>query len=190
MTAHAQTRAVVIGGSAGSVASLLAIVKELPPAYRPAIFIAVHIPPDAKKSVLVDILQSHCQLAVSEAQDKEPVREGAVYVAPANYHLLVEASGSLALSVDDPVLFSRPSIDVLFESAADAYGSELVGVVLSGANHDGARGLGAIQKAGGMVMVEDPAAAYAPVMPLAALDACPGGWVGSPDQIASYLKYL
>jgi two-component system chemotaxis response regulator CheB len=190
MTDAPHIRAVVIGGSAGSVTSLLSIVKELPAAYRPAVFIAVHVPPDSKKSVLVDILQTHAEVAVREAQDKEPIRDGTVYVAPANYHLLVEAAGSLALSADDPVLFSRPSIDVLFESVADAYGNELVGVVLSGANHDGARGLKAIRQAGGMVMVEDPAGAYAPAMPQAALAACPDAWVGSSDQIASYLKHL
>ncbi len=111
-------------------------------------------------------------------------------MAPSDYHLLVEKSGSLALSADDPVLFSRPSIDVLFESAADAYGGELAGVVLSGANHDGAHGLRLIEQAGGIIVVEDPDHAYAPVMPLAALDACPGAWVGSPSQIASYLKHL
>lgn len=190
MTASMQTRAVVIGGSAGSVASLLLIAKALPSAYRPTVLLAVHVPPDSKKSVLVDILQTHCQLAVSEARDKEFAQEGAIYIAPANYHLLVEATGSLSLSVDDPVLFSRPSIDVLFESAADAYGSELVGVVLSGASHDGAQGLRAIQEAGGTIMVEDPASAYASIMPLAAINACPGAWVGSVNQIASYLKQL
>jgi two-component system chemotaxis response regulator CheB len=111
-------------------------------------------------------------------------------VAPSNYHLLVEKSGSLALSADDPVLFSRPSIDVMFESAADVYGNALAGVVLSGANHDGAQGLKLIEQAGGLAVVEDPAQAYAAVMPLAALEACPDAWVGSPGQIASYLKHL
>ena len=190
MSAHPPVKAVVIGGSAGSVASLLVILKTLPRDYRPAVFLTVHVPPDAKRSVLVDILRTHCQVTVCEAQDKEPANGGTVYVAPPNYHLLVETSGSMALSADDPVLFSRPSIDVLFESAADAYGSELVGVLLSGANQDGAHGLQLIEQAGGQVLIEDPANAYAPVMPRAALDACPQAWVGSPSQIASYLKDL
>jgi two-component system chemotaxis response regulator CheB len=190
MNARPQVKAVVMGGSAGSVASLLVILKELPADFRPAVLLTVHVPPGAKRSVLVDILQTHCQVEVTEAEDKAPIHGGTVYVAPSDYHLLVEKSGSLALSADDPVLFSRPSIDVLFESAADAYGGELAGVVLSGANHDGAHGLRLIEQAGGIIVVEDPDHAYAPVMPLAALDACPGAWVGSPSQIASYLKHL
>ena len=190
MSSRPPVKAVVIGGSAGSLTSLLTILKALPADYRPAVFLTVHVPPDAGRSVLVGILQTQCQVAVREAEDKEPVSGGTVYVAPSNYHLLVEASGSIALSADDPVLFSRPSIDVLFESAADAYGSELVGVLLSGANRDGAEGLRMIEQAGGHVMVEDPAGAYAPVMPLAALETCPGAWVGSPGQIASYLQHL
>jgi len=190
MSERAPVKAVVIGGSAGSVASLLVILKALPRDYRPAVFLTVHVPPNAKRSPLVDILQTHCRVAVREAADKEPVQGGTVYVAPANYHLLVETSGSIALSADDPVLFSRPSIDVLFESAVDAYGHELAGVLLSGANHDGAHGLRLIAQAGGPVMVEDPQQAYARTMPLAALEACPDAVVGSPDQLASYLKDL
>jgi two-component system chemotaxis response regulator CheB len=97
-----------------------------------------------------------------------------VYFAPADYHLLVEADHSLSLSSDDPVLFSRPSIDVLFESAADAWGPALAGIVLTGANEDGAAGLKAVLEAGGLAVAEDPAGAYAPAMPAAALAACGG----------------
>lgn len=189
MTPRPPVKAVVIGGSAGSVASLLVILKALPANYGPAVFLTVHVPPNAGRSVLVGILQTQCEIAVCDAEDKEPIHGGTVYVAPSNYHLLIENTGSVALSADDPVLFSRPSIDVMFESAADVYGNELVGIVLSGANHDGAQGLKQIQQAGGMVMVEDPANAYASVMPRAALAACPDAWVGSPEQIASYLKH-
>lgn len=190
MTAAAPVKAVAIGGSAGSVASLLLILKTLPADYRPAVFLTVHVPPQARRSVLVGILQTHCKIPVSEAEDKQPVSGGHIYVAPSNYHLLIETAGTLALSADDPVLFSRPSIDVLFESAADAYGDGLVGVLLSGANHDGARGLQTIEQAGGRVMIEDPASAYAPVMPQAALAACAAARIGSPEQIATYLKDL
>jgi two-component system chemotaxis response regulator CheB len=190
MTSRPPVKAVVIGGSAGSLASLLVILKELPADYQPAVFLTVHVPPNSKRSALVGILQMQCQVTVIEAEDKEPIRGGTIYVAPSNYHLLVEKSGSLALSADDPVLFSRPSIDVMFESAADVYGNALAGVVLSGANHDGAQGLKLIDQAGGLAVVEDPAQAYAAVMPLAALEVCPDAWVGSPGQIASYLKHL
>lgn len=185
----APSRAVVIGGSAGSVASLLAILRALPTTFRAPVFLTVHVPPHDRRSVLVDVLKTHCALTVAEAQDKEPVRQGALYIAPANYHLLVEDTGTMALSSDEPVLYSRPSIDVLFESAADAYGDGLACVVLSGANHDGARGAKAIEDAGGMVLVEDPAFAYAPVMPRAALQACSGARAASPEQIATYLSH-
>lgn len=186
----AAVKAIALGGSAGSLASLFVILQALPADYRPALFVAVHVPPDAKKSVLVSVLQAYSHLAIREVEDKEPIHGNTVYVAPANYHLLVETPSSLALSNDEPVQFSRPSIDVLFESAADAYGDALAGVVLSGANRDGASGLKTIHDAGGLVMVEDPANAYASAMPQAALAACPQAQIGSPQQIASYLKLL
>jgi len=190
MSLPSPIKAVAIGGSAGSVATLLEILKELPATFRPSIFVTVHVPPNAGRSTLAEILRTHCQVAVIEAEDKEPVKEGTVYIAPANYHLLVEASGSLALSTEEPVLFSRPSIDVLFESAADAYGAALLGVVLSGANEDGARGLAAIGQAGGATVVQEPSTAYAAAMPLAALKLCPGAQAASPQQIVTHLKQL
>ncbi|WP_109123510.1 chemotaxis protein CheB [Dyella sp. C11] len=190
MTTTAHIKAVVMGGSAGSIASLITIVRELPAAFEPSVFLTVHVPPSEKRNVLVDVLRSHCDIAIGEAEDKQPIQPGTLYVAPSDYHLLVESSGVLSLSSDEPVLFSRPSIDVLFESAADAYGEALVGIVLSGASSDGAHGSRAIQDAGGAVMVEDPLSAYASVMPLATLNACPGARVGSPGQIATYLKHL
>lgn len=190
MSAAQPIRAVVLGGSAGSVASLLTILKALPGDYPRPLLLTVHVPPRARHSVLADVLQAHCQLSVGEARDKQPARPGHVYIAPSNYHLLAEADGSLSLSADDPVLFSRPSIDVLFESAADAYGTELAGVLLSGANQDGAQGVRAIHAQGGTVMVEDPASAYAAAMPQAALSACPQARVGTPEQLALYLKHL
>ncbi|HET6553138.1 MAG TPA: chemotaxis protein CheB [Dyella sp.] len=189
MSSNARIMAVAIGGSAGAVASLSLILKELPVDYRPTVFVTVHLRADSK-SVLVDVLRAQCQIEVCEAEDKMPIRQGTAYIAPPNYHLLVENTGALALSTDEPVHFSRPSIDVLFESAADAYGAALVGVVLSGANRDGAHGLSAIRAAGGIVMIEDPSAAYASTMPLAAWNACPEAQVGTPGQLASFLKQL
>jgi two-component system chemotaxis response regulator CheB len=129
-------------------------------------------------------------MAVKEADDKEPVVGGVIYFAPSDYHLLVETNESLALSTDEAVNYSRPSIDVLFESAADAYGEGLVGVILTGANHDGAAGLKAIVDAGGLAIVEDPAGAYATAMPQAALEACPSATIMNLDAIASYLSSL
>ena len=124
----------------------------------------------------------------SEAEDKEPVTGGTAYFAPPDYHLLVEADRCLSLSNEEPVLHSRPSIDVLFESAADAYGPALIGVVLSGANNDGAAGLKAVAEAGGKAIVQSPKGAFAAAMPEAAKAMCPDAQVLTPQQIAAYLQ--
>jgi two-component system chemotaxis response regulator CheB len=182
-------KAVVIGSSAGALHALAVLLKDMPADFSPSIFITVHIPPD-RKSALAEVLQAKCRIPVREAEDKEPISPGTAYVAPPDYHLLIEKEGTIALSSDEPVLFSRPSIDVLFESAADVYGPSLVGIVLSGANADGARGLSVIQEAGGITMVEDPSNAFAPAMPKAALSACSEAQAFSLDQLAAFLKSL
>lgn len=164
--------AVVIGASAGAIQALLHILPALPSSFALPVFVVVHVPP-GRQSELAGLFAGKCRLPVREAEDKEPVAPGTIYFAPPDYHLLVEAEGTLALSADEPVFFSRPSIDVLFESAADAYGARIVGVILTGANEDGAQGLAAIAAAGGMALVQDPATAYARTMPDAALVACP-----------------
>lgn len=180
-------RAVVMGGSAGALDALSRILPRLPGNYSLPILVVVHLPPD-KNSVLAELLQSKCALKVREAEDKEDIEAGTAYFAPPDYHLQVEAGGYVSLSYDAPQLFSRPSIDVLFESAADVYGPDLVGVVLSGANNDGAQGLKAITLAGGAVLVQAPGSAYAGAMPEAALEECPAAKVLSPEEIAEYLK--
>ena len=164
-------RAIVIGASAGALQALTQILPILPADYPLPIIIVVHIPAD-RKNILAPLFQSKCRMAVREAEDKEEALPGVIYFAPPDYHLLVEMDGTLSLSNDEEVFFSRPSIDVLFESAADAYGPALVGVILTGANPDGAQGLKAIAEAGGVALVEEPATAYADAMPLAALEAC------------------
>jgi len=182
-------RAVAIGGSAGAVQALSRILPALPPGYRLPVLIVVHVPPD-RDNALVPLFQAKCQVEVKEAEDKEPALAGVVYFAPSDYHLLVEADGSLSLSSDELVNHSRPSIDVLFESCADAYGPALAGVILTGANHDGARGLKAVADAGGVAIVEDPAGAYVPTMPATALRASPSALAMNLDAIASYLSNL
>ena len=151
--------------------------------------VVVHVPPD-RDNVLVPLLQAKCRIPVKEAEDKEPIAGGIIYFAPSDYHLLVETGGALALSVDEAVNYSRPAIDVLFESAADAFGPELTGVILTGANHDGAAGLKAIHDAGGATIVQDRAEAHATAMPDAALAACPSATIMNLDAIASYLSSL
>ncbi|HUN39813.1 MAG TPA: chemotaxis protein CheB [Acetobacteraceae bacterium] len=179
--------AVVIGASAGALETLSSILPSLPAGYRLAVMIVVHLPRD-KKSILAELLQARCRIAVREAQDKEPMSGGTVYFAPPDYHLLVEQDRTLSLSNDVPVLYSRPSINVLFESAADAYGPGLIGIVLTGANNDGATGLKAIAEAGGTVIVQTPDSAYASAMPEAAKLECPAALLLTPGQIASFLQ--
>jgi two-component system, chemotaxis family, protein-glutamate methylesterase/glutaminase len=179
--------AVVMGASAGALEALSLILPALPAGFRLPVMIVVHLPPD-KKSIMAELLQARCEVTVHEAEDKEPISGGTVYFAPPDYHLLVENDRHLTLSDDEPVLYSRPSIDVLFESAADAYGPRLVGIVLSGANHDGANGLKAVAEAGGTVIVQRPDSAYASMMPEAARLECPGARVLTPGEIASFLQ--
>ncbi len=171
----APARVVAIGASAGAVQALLHLLPALPASYALPILIVVHIPPD-RGNALVPLLAPRCRIAVKEAEDKERLVGGVAYFAPSDYHLLVEADGALALSSDEPVNHSRPAIDVLLETAADAYGPALVGIVMTGANHDGAAGLKAVADAGGVAIVENPATAQVPTMPAAALADCPCPW--------------
>lgn len=181
--------AVVIGASAGAVDALTAILPALPPDYPLPVMVVVHVPPD-KKSLMADLFRYKSRVNVREADDKEPLAPGTVYFAPPDYHLLVEPDRRLSLSSEEPVHFSRPSIDVLFESAADAYGAGLVGVLLTGASADGARGLKAVRDAGGAAVVQHPDEAAVPTMPRAALAACPEASVMTLEQIAGYLRDL
>ena len=179
-------RLVVVGASAGAIEALGAFLPGLPADFAAPVLIVIHVPPDGR-SRMAEVLQTHCALNVKEAEDKEPAQAGAVYLAPPDYHLLVERDGRLSLSNEEPVMFSRPSIDVLFETAADAFGAATAAVVLSGANSDGARGAARITRAGGFVVVQSPQSAGASAMPLAALAACPGAVVAAPSQIAQVL---
>jgi two-component system chemotaxis response regulator CheB len=163
-------QAVVIGASAGAIQALLQILPALPADYALPVLVVVHVPP-GRRSELTTLFATRCRVRVGEGEDKAPIEPGTVTFAPPDYHMLVEPGGTISLSADEPVFFSRPSIDVLFESAADAYGPGLVGVVLTGANEDGALGLRAVAEAGGVTLVQDPATAYARAMPQAAVAA-------------------
>jgi len=180
-------QAVVMGASAGAVEALTAILPKLSRTFPLPIMVVVHLPAD-KKSFMAELFRAKCPITVREADDKEPIEKGTVYFAPPDYHLLVETNHSLSLSSEEPVLYSRPSIDLLFETAADAYGKGLLGVILTGANSDGAKGLKAVVKAGGTAIVQEPQGASSPTMPKAALQACPDALVMSLEQIANYLQ--
>jgi two-component system chemotaxis response regulator CheB len=184
-----RVEAVVIGASAGGVEALTEILPELPVTFRPALLIVLHLPRE-RPSLLVQIYEKRCALPVREAEDKEPIEPGTVYFAPPDYHMLVEKGRQIALSTDEPVHFSRPSVDVLFESAADVYGSRLVGVILTGANQDGAAGLHAIHRAGGVTVVQQPDSAKVPLMIVSALQRNPADFVLSLPEIAQLLQGL
>ena len=160
--------AVVVGGSAGALEVVRMIVKALPASFAAPVIIVMHLPPRAPNG-LPELLKVDCAATVKQAEDKEPLQGSTVYVAPPGYHLLVESQRTLALSIDAPVHYSRPAIDVLFESACDVYADGLVGILLSGASLDGAAGMRAIHQAGGVTIVQDPASAEAGVMPASAL---------------------
>lgn len=157
---------VVIGTSAGGLRALEKVLGKLPADFAVPIVAVQHR--SRASDAYSDIMRAAVALPVHEAEDKEPMRTPGVYFAPPDYHLLLEP-GTFALSTDGPVLFSRPSIDVLFESAADAYGGRVLAVLLTGANHDGSRGLERIRAAGGISIVQDPRTAESAEMPSAAI---------------------
>lgn len=187
--AGAPVQAVVLGGSAGAVEALSRILPALPTNYGLPLLAVVHLG-RGKDSHLAELFQTRCRLRVKEAEDKEPICPGTLYFAPPDYHLLVEPDRRLSLSSDEPVLYCRPAIDVLFESAADVYGPNLAGVVLTGANADGAHGLAAICRAGGLGLVEKPELAQVSAMPQAALALCPGAQSLTLEEIAAVLQTL
>ena len=179
----------VMGASVGAIDALAAILPELRRDCPAPVLVVVHVSPD-RRSALPELFAARCAMEVKEAEDKEAIRGGTIYFAPPDYHLLVEPDFSLSLSNEEPVLYSRPAIDVLFESAADAYGGDLAGVILTGASRDGAEGLRAVCDAGGMGFVQEPATAEGRVMPLAALAACPEARAMAPGEIAAALNAL
>jgi len=185
----ADIRAVAIGASAGGVEALGELLPALPPESRAAVFVVLHLPRD-RPSLLADLFSQKCKVDVREAEDKEPVRPGTIYFAPPNYHLLVDEGPQLALSADELVHHSRPSIDVLFDSAAQVYREHLLGIILSGANEDGAEGLAAVHDAGGLTVVQEPKTALSSTMILSALERQPVDLVLDLQGIAELLKRL
>ncbi len=181
--------AIVVGGSSGGIEALITLLPALPPTLRASVLIVMHMPRDPN-SLLLDIFKPRCRLPLREAQDQDALTPGTVYFCPPDYHLLLDQGPRVALSVDAPVHFSRPSIDVLFESAADLLGEQLVGILLSGGNEDGARGMRAIHDAGGLVIVQDPESAPVAAMPLAALARVSADHVLAPAGIAALISDL
>ena len=160
--------ALLIGASAGAVEALNQLLPGVPRGARIPLVVVVHLPTN-RQSLLPQLFAPRCAARVLEPEDKQPILAGTIWFAPSNYHLLVERERTFSLSVDPPVNFSRPSIDVLFESAADVFGNKVCALVLTGSNDDGARGACAIRQNGGLVAVQAPDTAEAREMPHAAI---------------------
>ena len=179
---------VAIGTSWGGLAALTTLLGALPADFGVPVVVVQHRSNDSER-LLGQLLQDATDLRVCEIEDKDELTPGTVHLAPANYHVLIE-DGYVSLTVEEPVRFSRPSIDVMLTSAADTYGSAAIGVVLTGANEDGARGLAQIVKRGGRALVQDPKTAEIPIMPAAAIRAVPTAEVLPLDALVSRLLEL
>jgi two-component system chemotaxis response regulator CheB len=181
--------AVVIGSSAGGLKALKTIILGLDKTFSIPIIVVQHMSPHSD-SFMSRYFNQLSHLQVKEADEREPVRPSHMYLAPPNYHLLVEEDKTLSLSVEEKVNYARPSIDVLFESAAFAWGSRLIGIVLTGANNDGATGLKKITQAGGLAIIQSPETAEVPIMPISAIDNCPDAIILKLEDIALFLNKL
>lgn len=182
-------KAIVIGVSTGGVKALKVIICSLPQDFPLPVIIVAHITPESDNGLAL-LLDSQCRLKVKEADEREFPSAGTVYLAPANYHLLIERDCSFSFSADPPVAYARPSADVLFESAADAYGPDLIGIILTGAGADGSRGLKAIKARGGLAIVQDPEDAEMKDMPQNALQAVKPDYCEPLNRIAERLIVL
>ncbi|ALM86338.1 chemotaxis protein CheB [Bordetella sp. N] len=186
---HGAVELVTIGASAGGVEVLSTLLTALPADFPAAVAIVLHIPPD-RDSLLPALFAPRCALPVKEVEDKAPIEAGTVYFAAPDYHMLVEPDGSFALSQDEAVNYSRPSIDLLFESAAVAYRERLLAIVLTGGSADGASGLKTVREMGGRAWVQDPASADAPAMPGFAIERAGADLVTGPAALARSLAAL
>ena len=161
--------AVVIGTSAGGLHALSEIFEFIPANYPLPIIVVQHRSKD-HRDLLEEVLQEKCRMLIKQADEKEKIVTGYIYIAPPDYHLLVEEDRTFSLSADRHVSYSRPSIDVLFESAATVYQNKLIGIILTGANNDGAEGIAAVKKNGGVTIAQNPGEALFPYMPRAAIE--------------------
>jgi len=177
---------IIIGGSAGGLAVVSAILSKLSANFPIPIVIVLHRP-DVDDSKLVDVLQRHCKLAVREAKHEETLAPRCAYIAPADHHLII-SEGVMRLNKERKVRYTRPSIDVTFESVANSFGSKALGVLLTGGNRDGADGLLFLKKGGSQRIIQDPKTAEAPLMPSWAIKAGAAGSTMSPEELTAYLK--
>lgn len=177
---------VVVGVSAGGLEALSHIIPSLPAEFSLPIIIVQHLH-ESSDNYLVEYINGKSALQVKEVTDKDPILPGNVYIAPANYHLLVEEERAFSLSTEDRINWSRPSIDILFESAADVYADKVIGVILTGANDDGSMGLKKIKEHGGLTIVQDPETAQSDFMPRSAIQVVNPDYVLKLEEIAPFL---
>jgi two-component system chemotaxis response regulator CheB len=181
--------AVVIGGSWGGMNAAVEILRHLPAKFPLPVVLVLHRMRGVN-SELPALIRKKTYIQVKEADEKEEMRQSTVYVAPADYHLLIEQDKTFSLDVSEAILFSRPSIDVTFESAAQVFGDRLIGIILSGASKDGSQGLKAIARSGGITIVQDPSQAEADMMPQSAMNVVKQAKVMKLQEIASFLESL
>jgi two-component system, chemotaxis family, protein-glutamate methylesterase/glutaminase len=160
--------AIVLGVSAGGMAVLKILVQSLPASFDLPIVIVQHLNAHSDNS-WINLLNRQCKLRVKEADEKESIESGTIYIAPPNYHTLIESNKTVSFTIGERVNYARPSIDVLFESGADAYKNELIGIILTGSSNDGAKGLKRVKEKGGLAIVQDPATAESGYMPASAI---------------------
>jgi len=178
--------AIVIGVSSGGMSALKYIFSELPVSFSIPIIIVQHISAHSDNE-WINLLNDKSNLTIKEADEKEKITTGKVYIAPANYHLMIEKDKTFLLTIDKRVNFARPSIDVLFESAALAYRDKLIGIILTGANNDGTKGIKIIKELGGIVIIQDPKTAESPTMPASAIEAVQTDYILSLEKIVQLL---
>lgn len=182
-------KAVVIGLSSGGMDAMKGIFAALPGNYGIPVVIVQHLSPRSD-SQWIEIFNDRYDIKIKEAEEKEKLAKGTVYLAPPNYHLLIEKDGSFSLSIDERVSYARPAIDVLFETAADAFGEKLVGVIMTGSNHDGAAGLRRIKQCGGLTIVQEPKTAFSSFMPQEAINHVIPHHIFDLQEIILFLKSL
>ncbi len=189
ITKNHKYKVIVIGVSTGGIKALKTILSDLPSKFTLSVIIVMHRHKDAD-GYLERLLDNECKMRVKQADEKEEIKAGVVYVAPPNYHLLIEDDGVFSMSVEGAVNYARPSVDVVFESAAEVYGKGLIGVVLTGANKDGSQGLKIIKEAGGLAIVQIPETSEVSDMPRAAIAAVKPDYVLSLEKIGPLLRKL
>jgi two-component system chemotaxis response regulator CheB len=181
--------AVVIGASAGGLGALQILFSNIGKKFHLPVLMVQHMHPESD-DYLGQILKSYSHLKFKEADDKEPIEMGTVYYAPANYHLLVSGDKSLVLNVDEKVNYCRPSVDVLFESAADVYRQRLIGIILTGSNQDGAAGMSMIKRRGGLTIVQDPLQAEVDTMPRSVINLIKADYILPLEKIGKLLTKI